>query len=185
MLSQSPMPGSGASITAHRVMRVRILCRQRVPHHVADVMRHEIGVSALSAHPSRRRCRRPGSSSCSPTSAGGGQTHAAQIRHDHRIGCWHEFGRQQRPHVAGIGKTVQQDDRRPLPSNANIKTSVPLVCTSGCGSSAGKARLRACARQSIEKSRQRRHEKPFEHENLPFTSHLTRADYRFAATAAR
>src|SRR5436853_3917581 len=38
MLSQSPIPGSGASITTQRVTPDRILSSQRIADHIADVM---------------------------------------------------------------------------------------------------------------------------------------------------
>ncbi len=41
MSSQSPMPGSGASITTHLRDARGILYRQRVAHHVADVVGDE------------------------------------------------------------------------------------------------------------------------------------------------
>src|SRR5258708_8935962 len=51
----------------------------------------------------------------------GGQAHAAEIRHDDRV-VLDEHLRQRRPHVARVAEAVQQDDRRPLPSDANMKT---------------------------------------------------------------
>ncbi len=44
------------------------------------------------------------------------ETHAAQIRHDDGV-IAREIRRQRRPHIAGIGKAMEQDDRRSMTAN--------------------------------------------------------------------
>ena len=98
----------------------RVLCRQRVSHHIADVVGDEIGFLnfegihyagdvdglILFGIPSIRMGRQP---------------HAAQVGHDHGV-ILYQYGGERRPHVARIAKAMQQHDRRPLSADSYVET---------------------------------------------------------------
>ncbi len=97
----------------------RILCHQRIAHHIADVVRYQVGLPDLQRiHHARDihglvllgvACIRMR-----------GEAHTAQVRHHYRMilrehcGCW-------RPHVARIAKSVQHDDRGPLTADSHMQ----------------------------------------------------------------
>ena len=111
---------------------------ERIADHVADIVGDEIGLFDLERvqHPgdiarlgflvvSARRTRR--------------EADAAQVRDDDDVpGC--QFGRERRPHVAGLAIAVEQQDGRPLAPDAHMK-----------GRAVGRDLLRA------EAGRERRH----------------------------
>ena len=49
----------------------------------------------------------------------GGEAHAAQVGHDHRVVA-REIAGQRRPHVAGLAIAVQQHDRRAVAADADM-----------------------------------------------------------------
>lgn len=116
------LPGTDAghrSIDQHEAAdALRMLRGKSEADHVADVMRHQIGAFDLE------RVEHAGDISglgllVEARSRLGGQAEPAQIGHHHRV-IPHQIGRHRRPHVAGLAIAVQQDDRRALPTDADM-----------------------------------------------------------------
>jgi hypothetical protein len=104
MLSQSPMPGNGASITTQPVTRLEKLRRERVTDPVADVVRDQIRLRDLELIEDAGDV--DSLVLLAIASAGMvGQARAAQVRYDDRV-VLHEPGSDRRPHVAGTTEAV-------------------------------------------------------------------------------
>ena len=95
---------------------------ERITDHVADVVRHEIGLRNVELVENcgdigrlvpfvvaARRTRR--------------EAHAAQVGNDDGV-IANELRRQRRPHVAGVAETMQHDDCRPLPADPDMQRRI-------------------------------------------------------------
>ena len=98
---------------------VGILRGERIADHVADVVRHEIGlldVELVHHHGDVDALR------FLVVAAGrlGRETHPAQVGNDDSVVLVKRLG-ERRPHVAGVGKAVQEHDRRSVAADADMQ----------------------------------------------------------------
>jgi hypothetical protein len=112
------MPGSGASITTQRGHALGILRGKRVAHHVANVVRYEIGLLDFQPVEDVRNVR--GLRFLVVATFGmRRQTHALQVGGDDRM-VFRQQRSERRPHIAGIAESVQHHHGRPLPAGARV-----------------------------------------------------------------
>ena len=124
-LPHGSIPGSGASITTHLVMRAGILRRQRIAHHVADVVRDQIGLLDL------QRIHHAGDVQRLILLGVAGvrmsrEPHAAQIRHDHQM-AGHQLG----------GSGAHMSPVSPKPCSRTTAGPLPPIWTCKCGAVGG------------------------------------------------
>ena len=98
---------------------LRILRNEGIAHHVANIVGDNIGLFDL------QRLQHAGDILALRLLVIafrrlGGETHAAQVRHDDRV-ITDKVGRKRLPHVAGLAITMQQHHSRPLAADADMQ----------------------------------------------------------------